>query len=108
VANPEVALVASLTGWPASTVEILVAFVPALFLELVAALGFYAVTRPSRPTPSAPPETPVETVLRPKTGQSPAAAQNAPIAAADATGAQSPAAAAGRRLVLRPAGPSEG
>ncbi|MEQ1695252.1 MAG: hypothetical protein ABL901_05355 [Hyphomicrobiaceae bacterium] len=53
-ADPETLLLAQQTGVQQGTVEFMITVVPALFLELVASLGFYAVTR-SLPTASAKP-----------------------------------------------------
>lgn len=47
-ADPETALLADISGLPRQLVEFLVAFIPSLFVELIAALGFYVITRPIR------------------------------------------------------------
>lgn len=43
--DPELTLLANLTKFQASTLLLVIAFVPALILELVSSLGFYAVNR---------------------------------------------------------------
>ncbi len=43
--DPELMLLADLTNFEASTLLLVIAFVPALILELVSSLGFYAVNR---------------------------------------------------------------
>lgn len=50
--DPELALLTAFTGLPASVVLLLAALVPALILELVASLGFYAINRPTAPKPT--------------------------------------------------------
>lgn len=55
--DPELTLLANLTTLHASTLLLVIAFVPALILELVSSLGFYAVNRRAA---AGAPRTPVE------------------------------------------------
>lgn len=51
--DPEIAVLTSNTGLTSDRLTLLVALWPALLIELVASLGFYAVTRPLRPDAAA-------------------------------------------------------
>lgn len=102
-ADPETALVATWLAWPQSSIEILVAFIPALFIELVAALGFYAISRPVvlPKMPGAPKadRTAVASVLQSTEGNGSPAAKIVPAAPAKLPAVEASKPTQRRRLV---------
>lgn len=86
-ADPELAVLAELTGWRTAFLTIVIAVVPALLLELIASIGPYAVARQSHSEASRTSFTPQTTSTSPRTGKSPemAPAQPDPHASAAMT-----------------------
>lgn len=82
-AQPEIAALAQVTGWPTLTLAFLIALVPAVLIELVAGLGLYALrgppkrsARPAEKVCSVVPAPPTPSIVQSsQTAPAPAAAQ---------------------------------